>query len=230
MVPVVMATCGLLLGACSDGDQAESPTTTTSAASTSAAATSTTAPATSTSTTTTQAPDDTPVTTTTVASGEGEFVITQVIFGTVRYVALTNVGQGPGSLRDLWLCQRPNYFELPDVEIAPGDAAAIVIGGGELPDLIGISHVADAGISLGVLSASGGEIGLFRGASFSDPDAIIDYVRWGSPGSAGRSDTAVAAGIWPEDAAVEVPEELLALTIANLPTAGPGDWIAEIGG
>jgi hypothetical protein len=156
-------------------------------------------------------------------------VLTQLVFGSVRYLIITNVGQGPGSLGGFWLCQRPGYFELPDAELGPGEAAAVVVGGGELPDLIGVTQMIDAGSALGVLDPKAGDIGFFTEPSFSDPDAIIGYVRWGDSVAQGRTDTAVAAGIWEEGGTVAVTEGLLAITITNLPAASFEDWVADIG-
>lgn len=236
----LLAVLVLMVAACSGSDDAGSTTTTASSTtSTSSAPTSTDASATSTSTT--GAPDESTTTTTTQAVTTTTVIedpvvfgptiaMVQVVFGSTSYVVLRNVGQTAGSTRGLWMCQRPSYFELPAVDLGPGEAVAVIVGDGELPDLIGISETISAGAALGRLDAEDGEMALYTDAAFSDPAAIIGYVKWGDDPAVGRSDTAVAAGIWTEGGTVDVPTELLVLTAANPPAAGPDDWIAEIGG
>ena len=155
--------------------------------------------------------------------------LTQLVFGGIRYVTITNVGQGSGTLRGMWLCQRPGYFELPDLELAPGEAAAVVVGEGELGDVIGIVHTIDAGRALGTLDPVAGEMALYEGASFSDPAAIRSYVRWGDRPPAGRSDTAIAAGIWDEDGTVSTAGNVIAITVSNPPARESSDWAADVG-
>lgn len=218
-------------------DEAGTTTSTSSEESSTSAAVGTTTIPDPGSSSTSSAPESTtptttsepPATTTTDAAGEADMALTQIVFGSIRYIKITNVGQGPGSLKGMWLCQRPGYFELPDAVLAPGEAAAIVVGGGELPDLIGVTQVIDAGGALGVLDQTAGDVGLFTDASFSDPASIIGYVRWGRSIALGRTDTAVAAGIWQEGGTVEVTEGLLAITATSFPTTGPDDWVADIG-
>jgi hypothetical protein len=156
-------------------------------------------------------------------------VLTQIVFGSVPYVAITNTGQGSGSLRGLWLCQRPGYFELPDAELGPGETAAVIVGGGELPDIIGVTQVVEAGAALGTINPARGEMALYTAATFSDPAAITGYVRWGDFAAQGRTDTAVAAGIWVEGGTVAVTGQVLAISINNLPATSPDDWAADIG-
>lgn len=156
-------------------------------------------------------------------------VLTQLVFAGVRYVTITNVGQGPGSLRGWWLCQRQGYFELPDIELGPAEGAAIVVGDGELSDIIGIVHIVEAGSALGTLDPLAGEMALYEGASFSDPNAMRGYVRWGEEPPAGRSDTAIAAGLWIEDGTIPTTANVLAITVSSLPAQSPDDWATDIG-
>jgi hypothetical protein len=72
-------------------------------------------------------------------------------------------------------------------------------------------------------------MGLYSANMFNSPDAIEDYVEWGTTGHA-RSSVAVAAGIWQEGGFVEVPAAALAIVSQTFPTVGPDDWFAEIGG
>ncbi|MBT8207492.1 MAG: hypothetical protein HKN07_04600 [Acidimicrobiia bacterium] len=221
----------LVLAACSQGT---SPTTsvpvaeTVPTASTTSSAPLTTAPTTTTSVVTTST--STP-TTTTVEPGAPTFSIVQVTFGNRPFVVIQNVGVGAGSTVGHWLCQRPGYFELPDVVLAPGER--LFVGMAHDPTAVGAAATANAEGVLGDVVVESGEVGLYYdfGArpDFGDATEIIDYVEWGDPGH-GRSDTAVEAGLWPAGGFVETSEETLALTALKQETAGPQDWNAEFGG
>ena len=106
---------------------------------------------------------------------------------------------------------------------------AIPLGTGTVPELVGVVATAEVERPLGTVSSSDGELGLYRSSSFNSPDAIVDYVEWGSSNHA-RSGVAVAAGIWVPGGFVEVPAELLAIVTQAFPTEAPEDWFAEIGG
>lgn len=230
--------------ACASDDATE---TSVAGADTSAAAATTTVPATTsaaggsdtTASPTTQAPTTTAsdtgstttmsTTTTTISAGPGILAVTSVVFGPPTYVTVTNVGGSPIELGNHWLCQRPAYIQLPSFEMEPGDRVAV--GLGEVPpaDLVGLTAIFELGDALGEVSRDDGEIALYSAPSFADPNSILDYVEWGSAGH-GRSDVAVAAGIWTEGAFVEVPVEALSLSSSGIPSAGFDDWFADIGG
>lgn len=221
----------LVMAACSQGT---SPTTsvpiaeTVPTASTTTAAPVTTTPATTTpvATTGTSAP-----TTTNVETGAPTFSIVQVTFGDRPLIVVQNVGLGPGSTVGHWLCQRPGYFELPDVVLAPGER--LFVGIGHEPTAVGAAATVNAEGVLGDVVVESGEVGLYYdlGArpDFGDATEIIGYVEWGEPGH-GRSETAVEAGLWPAGGFVETTQETLALTALTQPTTGPQDWNAEFGG
>ena len=105
------------------------------------------------------------------------------------WVLLQNTGNTPWDLTGHYLCQRPNYFALPDVTIPAGDI--YWIGVGAAIDVPGVG----ANGAVGSFDPGGGEVGLYSSNSFGDADAILSYVEWGSTGH-GRSSVAVAAGIW----------------------------------
>ncbi len=224
-----------VMAACGDDAAAPHPT----AAATSAAAeeaTTTAAPPTTPPVTATAESTATPNSTTTIEpdtvtpeSGEPAFAIAQLVFGEAPYAAIRNVGTGAGSTAGLWLCQFPGYWALPDATLEPGEILAVALGDIAVPDLIGVAASADARGALGVVAPAGGELGLYTNAEFSDPDAMIDYVEWGTPGHE-RSDVAVAAGIWVEGGFVEVPAETLGLIAGGFPTTNPDGWAAEVGG
>jgi hypothetical protein len=215
----------LLAVGCSSADEATStspPSTTTS--------TTTTAAPTTTTTTTTVPPSTTtssPTTTSTGAGGTPEFVLRLIVFGDLGFVSVQNVGTGSGGLGGYYLCQFPDYFALPDIDLAPSEQLAVASGDAAGLDLIGYT-VVGAGGAIGDLTGDG-EMALYLGDVFTDADAIRDYVEWGSAGHA-RSEIAIAAGIWPQNAFVAVPPESLLIGAITDRTVGPDDWTAEFGG
>ena len=105
-------------------------------------------------------------------------------------VIITNVGDASGNLEGHFLCQRPSYAQLPDLELGPGESVAISLGGDVFLPPPGVKTI-DAAVFVGNLDAAGGEMGLYLDQSFGDADSIVAYVEWGSTGH-GRSETAVA--------------------------------------
>lgn len=170
-----------------------------------------------------------PATTTTLLDGEPAIRIDELVFVGEPYLVIANKGTGVGSTGGYWICQFPSYYELPSVDLQPGERLAIPLGGGEVPELVGIVATVDVVEPLGSISDRDGEIGLYTSNEFNSADAIVDYVEWGFPGHA-RSDVAVAAQIWTTNGYVAVPAEVLAIVAQAFPTAGPQDWFAEIGG
>ncbi len=193
------------------------------------AVTSTTAGA----TTTTAAPT---TTTTTTASGEAaRFAISQVVFGENGYVAIANVGGEAGDVGGHWLCQRPNYFEVPPVTLEPGQVVWVATGDGATLDAAaaGAAAVAAADGRLGRFTAAGGEIALYASNTFSSAEDIRSYVEWGAAGGlprAGRGPVAVEAGIWQAGMFVVVPPDAIGVTATAVPASGPQDWIGDFGG
>ncbi len=86
---------------------------------------------------------------------------------------LVNLGAEPIDLGGHWVCNRPNYAELPDVELAPGEELEIGVGG---------------------VTEGGGEVAIYTSDSFSNSDDIVTYVQWGSGG--GRSSVAEQGSVW----------------------------------
>ncbi len=214
MLLIVLALVAAACGASGDD------TTTTAAAA--AAATTTTAA----EETTTTAADETTTTataetTTTAAAGEGAvFAVTEVVFGDQGYVAITNIGSETGNLERWQLCQRPSYFGMPSQELAPGETVYVTT-----TTVVGLDvdgPVIDAGGRFGSLSASGGEIGLYRDSNFGSTSSIVSYVEWGSSGHA-RSGVAVGAGIWVDGDFVDAEGSVL-IRATDEPPLGAGDW------
>jgi hypothetical protein len=185
--------------------------------------TTTTAEGTETTTSTTAGASATTTTTvattgTTAAAAPATFAISRVVFGSEGYVAVTNVGGTGGNLEGWQLCQRPGYYRIGSVDVAPGETVRFTIG--PVAGLTG--QVIDAGGQFGQLSAATGEIGLYVDNNFASASSIRSYVEWGS-GDHGRSSVAVEAGIWVAGGFVRsegVPG--LAATV-SIPIT-PSDW------
>jgi len=211
----------LILGVAGCGESIDETTT-------SAAPTTTTSPAASTTVTTAAEPTTSttsaPSTEAPADSSGAKFALTIVSLGDLGQVVVQNVGSEAGSLGGYWLCQRPAYYEFPVVELQPGEAAAVSVGGDVFvppPGSIAIDGVAE----IGPFDPTSGEVGLYRFDAFDDPDAIVSYVEWGSSGH-GRSATAVNAGIWPDGGFVETSDVTGAILATSIPPTDPGDWIS----
>ena len=224
MKRLVGATALLLaLAACGGSD---SDSTTTTAASD--ATTTTTAGATPTtaadSTDTTAAEDTTTTTAAAERSPRARFAFTEVGLGPLGSVLIQNVGDAPGSLAGHWLCQRPSYHELPDVELQPGEVAHVFVTGHD--EMFGTRSgaVAVEGIAnTGPFDPESGEIGLYGSNDFGSADAIVSYVEWGSSDH-GRSGTAVEAGIWAIGGFVVTTADSGAILATTIPPTDPSHW------
>jgi len=215
-----IATALVLLVAACGGTVGETTTTAPQAETTTTPVPSTTAPA-SEPATTTPTVAETTTTSPTAASGP-QFVMSTVALGDSAMVVITNIGDEAGSLGGHWLCQRPQYYEFPNVELAAGQSAAVSVGGSVFlppPDAVVIEGTA----FIGPFSPAGGEVGLYSSNSFGNPNDILSYVEWGASGH-GRSGTAVSAGIWPESGFVETTADTSAIIANELPALGPDDW------
>lgn len=225
--PFAFVACG--------GDSAATTTTVTAPVTAAPAVTTaapvTTAPATTAPPTTATTTTDSAAPETTVATGTGavSIRIDEIVFAGEPYLVIGNQGGAPGSTAGLWICQFPSYYELPDVELQPGEKLVVPLGDDTVPPLVGVVEILDVQSPLGAVSTADGELGLYSTNAFNSPDAILDYVEWGASGHP-RSEVAVAAGIWVAGGFVDVPEEVLAIVAQSTPTLGPDDWFAEIGG
>ena len=102
----------------------------------------------------------------------------------------------------MFACQFPEYPDLPDGEVAPGES--VRVGASDLGELFGDS----------------GEVALYLAPEWSNPDAIVGYVQWGKPGHK-REEPAIAAGVWEEGSFVVAGEA------SGLTVAGPSGNSAE---
>ena len=183
--------------------------------------TTTVAPETTTSTAgaTTSAPAEETTTTTPPVSG-ARFVLTSISLGDGGMVVITNIGDEAGSLGGHFLCQRPSYFAIPDVEVPAGGFVAISTGGNAFvppPGAITIDEIA----AIGTLKPADGEVGLYASALFGSATDIISYVEWGSSGH-GRSSVAAEAGIW--SGFVQTTADSVAILANTVPASDAAHW------
>jgi hypothetical protein len=168
-------------------------------------------------------------TTTGEPAGPAQFVVSAVGFEFGGWVEVRNVGDQAGTVRGMWLCNRPSYFELPDITLGPG-ASILVAASGASPDLNDLGEarggVAVVEGTVGSIRDSGGEIGLYISSSFGSSDDILSYVEWASSGH-GRSSTAVAAGVWIAGGFVETADALFMEATVDAPDS-PDDWVTAV--
>lgn len=88
-------------------------------------------------------------------------------------VFIINTGDTPVDLSGFWVCNRPDYAQLPPIELGPSEGIEF-----EFPSV----------------DSSGGEAAIYASDDFSRSEGIISYVHWGDGG--GRADLAEAAGQW----------------------------------
>lgn len=210
----------LVLVAAACGGSSDTATTTAPADTPAGETTTTTAAA---DATTTLAPDTT--TTTAAPSIAGaRFALTQIGLDVLGQVVVQNVGNEAGSLAGYWLCQRPAYWEFPDVELQPGEFAAVSVPGRDdifspPSGAIAIEEIA----SIGPLRPTSGEVGLYSSGDFGSADALVSYIEWGDGGH-GRSETAVSAGVWSDGGFVETSEGTGAILATRIPPTDPSHW------
>ncbi|MDY8138198.1 spondin domain-containing protein [Aquimarina sp. 2201CG5-10] len=118
--------------------------------------------------------------------GGPDAVENKVVLNEVRYqgtdlIEIFNEGDQEADLNDYWLCLGPGTYQRIG-DLTPESGNIVIPSGGylvlayDLPD-------------------TDGGLGLYSTNTFGDSDAIVDFVQYGSGGSA-RENVAVAAGIW----------------------------------
>lgn len=121
---------------------------------------------------------------------------------------LTNVGASNVRTQGLWVYQDGVSSEFQIFTIAP--RASI---------LFSLREVGGA-------DPAGGEIALFAGDSFTDPDAMIDYVAWG-PSGHDKSELASEAGLWGPGEYIETESDTVAILRADQANIGAVSWVSE---
>ena len=157
-------------------------------------------------------------TSTTIITGNAAFVIGSVVFGEEGSIEIGNLGPDTGDLSGFWIAIHPYYLEIPPTIIAPGKAIIVSIAEDADPELV----IPAAGL-LPALKSGSGEIGLYSSGGFGDPNAIVDYVEWGSTGHV-RSNVAIEAGLWPEDQTIVIEGAATGLTADDRSEPGPQGW------
>lgn len=79
---------------------------------------------------------------------------------------------------------------------------------------------------LGDISTDSGEVALASDGDLSDPEALLEYVAWGSDGFA-LSETATQAGLWPADRTVSTDSTTIVLLRTDPAGTGPDAWEAS---
>ena len=111
--------------------------------------------------------------------GSGAFHISEVVFGPEGYAVLTNGSTETADPEGLLLCQFPAYPNVPAGPVSAGSTVQV------------------SGSDLGGLDYFAGELALYVRPAYSDPDAIVGYLQWGSTGHK-REEPAIEAGVWQE--------------------------------
>ncbi|WP_161555185.1 CHRD domain-containing protein [Dokdonia sinensis] len=127
---------------------------------------------------------------------DAQVVINEVLPGGT--VELKNNGTNSVDLTNYWLCERPIYNRVGDLNIASGNVANLQPG-----EILVIDN-------FNIIDGVADEVALYSSASFSSTNAIVDFVQWGAPSSTTRAGVAVSAGLW-NDAALVAP----AITAGN---------------
>jgi len=96
-------------------------------------------------------------------------------------IELWNIGADTVDISSYWLCSRFNYAELNTLNIESGD---LVLE----PD----TYVVLTGFAFDDQSA---DVGLYSVNSFTDPNAMVDFIQYGN-GGIGRESVAATKGIW----------------------------------
>ena len=124
-------------------------------------------------------------------------------------IVITNHGESDVDPNGLIVCNFPDYAPIAGAPtLAPGESVEI--------DIAAIGIPADG---------SAGEMGLYLTNDFTDPNALVSYVEWGSGGHT-RSPVAIDAGVW-EEGFVDNAGGPFSSAEAFPVTAS--DWTAEAG-
>lgn len=135
------------------------------------------------------------------------------------WVEIKNVNTVDANLTGWWVCQRPNYQQLPDgITLGPAEIVRIYL------NQSGTDTDNEIYMPLSSPLTADDEIALYSSNTFDSSDAIEVYLRWGSAASAGegRASEADAAGLWSIGTFVPVCGD-------NTGIVGTGDGTLPIG-
>lgn len=112
---------------------------------------------------------------------EQSIVINELTYWGGDTIELWNTGNDVVDLSSWYLCSRFSYGQLSTLNVESGN---LMLNPGE--------YVVITGFGFDDLNA---DVGLYNSSNFSNPDAMIDFVQYGTSGN-GRESVAVAKGIW----------------------------------
>jgi len=141
-------------------------------------------------------------------------VANDVVFNEIQYqgadrVEIFNKGSQAADLTDYWLCLGPGTYEkIGDLTPISGSinipANGYLVLPYDLPDN-------EAGL------------GLYNSNAFTDANALVDFVQYGS-GSTAREDVAVSAGLWAAGEFVPTVSDATSSLIFDGDGNGPSNW------
>jgi hypothetical protein len=126
-----------------------------------------------------------------------------------QWVELLNTGDAEVDVSDLWLCVRPEYSQVSDLNVLAGTTT--VPAGGYVV------------VEWSAIQSGTGEVGLYETDAFADANAMLDYVQYGAAGQ-GRASVAVAAELWDEGAYATGAAEGQTLAFLGGGTAAVDNW------
>ncbi|OEK06668.1 spondin domain-containing protein [Roseivirga misakiensis] len=109
-------------------------------------------------------------------------VLNEVNYASGDWIEIFNNGSAPADLSNYWLCLGPgSYVELSAITPQTGSVTNLLSG-----EYLVLPYT---------MPDTDGGLGLYSSNEFTNSAAIVDFVQWGSGGSA-REDVAVSAGLW----------------------------------
>lgn len=148
------------------------------------------------------APNNTVQTTQTTINETPNIAITELFLGSDDpRLAITNLEDSTVQLNGWFLCNRPGYFQLPNITLSPGQRVVVHLG------TSGTDTDTDiySGGRLSKPSTSADEMAMYSNGQFGNVNSIVDYVQWGRAGqSPSREGLAIRANLWNQNAFVDI--------------------------
>ena len=126
-----------------------------------------------------------------------------------QWVELLNTGDAEVDVSDLWLCVRPEYSQVSELNALSGSTT--IPAGGFLV------------VEWSAIQSGTGEVGLYESNTFESADAMLDYVQYGAA-EQGRASVAVSAGLWDEGTYATAAAEGQTLAFLGGGTAPVENW------
>ncbi len=148
------------------------------------------------------APNNTVQSMQTTANETPNIAMTELFLGTEDpRVAITNLENSAVQLNGWFLCNRPGYFQLPNITLNAGQRMVVHLG------ISGTDTDTDiyTGGRLSKPSTTADEMALYSSGQFGNVNNIVDYVQWGRAGqSPSREGLAIRANLWNQNAFVDI--------------------------